>query len=205
MSIPLRPFTTGELLDRTFHLYRNNFFLFAGIAAVAAVLLVAAFALLLVLGFTLPTPGPDVDPRALFTALGIYSGVLGLFYLIGASLVTGATVYAVSRVHLGQLGSIRESYGKVFARIGRLIVIVLSVFLRVLGMVVLAYLAIVPIAILASLIIAATRGNSGVAYVVSLVLVVGAVVTVYALGILVYLKYSLGVHACMLEDTGITA
>lgn len=205
MSAPLRPLTTGELLDRTFYLYRNNFVLFAGIAALAAVLLAAAFALLFALGFTLPTPGPDLDPRAVFTALGIYIGVLALFFLVGASLVTGATVYAVSRVHLGQLGSIRESYAKVFPRIGRLIVIVLSVFLRMVGMVVLAYLAIIPIAILAGLIIAASRGNSVVATVVSFVLVIGAVILVYGLAFYVYLKYSLGVHACMLENTGIIA
>jgi hypothetical protein len=32
MTTPLRPMSTGELLDRTFNLYRNSFVLFAGIA-----------------------------------------------------------------------------------------------------------------------------------------------------------------------------
>src|SRR5215471_11262391 len=32
MTTALRPMTTGEILDRTFNLYRNNFILFAGIA-----------------------------------------------------------------------------------------------------------------------------------------------------------------------------
>ena len=33
MVTVLRPLSTSELLDRTFHLYRNNFVVFAGIAA----------------------------------------------------------------------------------------------------------------------------------------------------------------------------
>ena len=33
MVTVLRPLSTSELLDRTFHLYRNNFLVFVGIAA----------------------------------------------------------------------------------------------------------------------------------------------------------------------------
>ena len=33
MSASLRPLTTGQLLDRTFQTYRQNFLLFAGISA----------------------------------------------------------------------------------------------------------------------------------------------------------------------------
>lgn len=203
MSAPLRPLTTGELLDRTFHLYRNNFVLFAGIAALAALLFVAGLVLLLALGFTLPTPMEGSDPRAMFIPIATYLGLLGLFLLIGTSLATGATVYAVSKVHLGQPGSIHESYGKVFPKIGRLIVIVLSVFLRMLGMLVLAYLAMIPIGILAGLIVAASRGNSVVATIITVVIIIAAVVMVYGLAFRVYLKYSLAVHACMLENTRI--
>ena len=203
MSAPLRPLTTGELLDRTFHLYRNNFVLFAGIAALAALLFVAGLVLLLALGFTLPAPMEGSDPRAMFIPIAIYLGLLGLFLLIGTSLATGATVYAVSKVHLGQPGSIHESYGKVFPKIGRLIVIVLSVFLRMLGMLVLAYLAMIPIGILAGLIVAASRGNSVVDTIIMVVIIIAAVVMVYGLAFRVYLKYSLAVHACMLENTRI--
>src|SRR5215469_5294848 len=32
----LRPLTTGEILDRTFFLYRSNFWLYAGLASIAA-------------------------------------------------------------------------------------------------------------------------------------------------------------------------
>src|SRR5438045_2668746 len=33
MDSTLQPMSTGQVLDRTFHLYRNNFLLFAGISA----------------------------------------------------------------------------------------------------------------------------------------------------------------------------
>jgi hypothetical protein len=36
---PLRPMSTGEILDRTFNLYRNNFVLLAGIAVLPPALL----------------------------------------------------------------------------------------------------------------------------------------------------------------------
>ena len=35
MSTLLRPLSTSKLLDRAFFLYRNNFVVFAGIAAIA--------------------------------------------------------------------------------------------------------------------------------------------------------------------------
>ena len=39
MITPLRPMSTGEILDRTFNLYRNNFVLFAGIAVLPPALM----------------------------------------------------------------------------------------------------------------------------------------------------------------------
>ena len=41
-KIDLRPMTLGEVLDRTFSLYKENFWLFAGIVAIPCLLLVFA-------------------------------------------------------------------------------------------------------------------------------------------------------------------
>ena len=41
MVTVLRPLSTSELLDRTFHLYRNNFVVFAGIAALPQLVVLA--------------------------------------------------------------------------------------------------------------------------------------------------------------------
>ena len=51
MNSALRPMSTAEVLDRTFHLYRNNFVLFVGISMVAYILrLVMPLAMLGVFG-----------------------------------------------------------------------------------------------------------------------------------------------------------
>lgn len=200
MSTPLRPLSTGELLDRTFNLYRNNFMLFAGIAVLAALIFVAALVLLLALGFSIPKPGANVDPRAVLGAFAIYFGVIAIFYTFGASLAMGATIHAVSRVHLGQPGSIGESYRKVLPRIGRIILIVLSIILRMLGMLLLTYLALIPMSFVLIMVGAALSGLGVFGRILMGILGIGIIVTVYGLVIRVYLKYSLAVQASLLED-----
>lgn len=199
MTTALRPMTTGELLDRTFNIYRNNFALFAGISALAGLILVAATVLLVVLGFTVPTPGAQIDPRTVFATLAVYFVVVGLFYLIGGSLAMGATIYAVSKVHLGQQTSIGESYSQVFPWVGRIIRIVLSIGLRMLGVLLLVYLAIVILGL--ALGGAARGGGTGGAVIVFILVLIGILVG-YGFVFRVYLKYSLAVPACLLEKAG---
>jgi hypothetical protein len=200
MNAPLRPLTTGELLDRTFNLYRNHFILFAGIAAIAALMFVAALALLLVLGFRMPATAERVDPRAILAILTVYFLVITIFYLVGASLAMGATIFAVSKVHLGQQGTIRESYRRVLPRIGRIILIVLSIAVRMIGMLLLCYLALIPIGILVSLIGAALAGLGVIGAILMGVFGVGIVGVIYGMVLRVYLKYSLAIQACLLEN-----
>jgi hypothetical protein len=208
MTTALRPMTTGELLDRTFNIYRNNFPLFAGISALAAFILVASTVLLVVLGFTVPTPGAQLDPRTVFTSLAVYFIVVGLFYLIGASLAMGATIYAVSKVHLEQPASIGESYSKVFPELGRIILIVLSIILRMIGVLILVYIA----ALLISFVVALGLGGSAVrgggggnlgGVVILTIFVLLVVVVGYGFVFRVYLKYSLAVQACLLEKAAV--
>ena len=45
MSETLRPSTLGEILDRTAQLYRRNFWLFAGVAALPIAIIIAVSAL----------------------------------------------------------------------------------------------------------------------------------------------------------------
>jgi hypothetical protein len=57
----LRPLTTGEVLDRTFFLYRSNFWLYAGLASIAAgVNVLASLGKLTYLHFaSIPATSPD--------------------------------------------------------------------------------------------------------------------------------------------------
>ena len=62
-GIDLRPMTLGEVLDRTFTLYRERFLLFAGISALPfLVLMIFKFGLLLVERASLTNPTPGQTP-----------------------------------------------------------------------------------------------------------------------------------------------
>jgi hypothetical protein len=106
MTTALRPLSTGELLDRTFSLYRSHFGLFVGI-------------------FALPHLGVLA-----FQCLGVAVGHQGsqlaqlgaqFFWSMGALLLTvivsaasqAATVVAVSQVHLDRPASVSDSFSRV--------------------------------------------------------------------------------------------
>ncbi len=112
MSADIRPLSTGELLDKTFSLYRNNFVVFAGIAAVANVI---PLVLELLVDFT----SGSNDVSALGT---ISTGLIGRIGTIVASAIAqGATVYAVSAIYLGSATSISDALRKVSGKIWRII------------------------------------------------------------------------------------
>jgi hypothetical protein len=105
----LRPLSLGELLDRCFFLYRKNFVLFAGIMALPYLVLLA-FQLV------------GVSLRTFGSAAGLAAGVLWalatLVVTLGVTAASqGATVIAVSHVHLGRPTSIAESFAGIKGRI----------------------------------------------------------------------------------------
>jgi hypothetical protein len=109
MASDLRPLTLGELLDRTFFLYRKNFILFVGIVALPSLLLLA---------FQLA----GVELQSLHLLLGPAARIPWLLATWVVSLgVTaasqGATVIAVSHVHLGRPVTIAESFAGIKGRI----------------------------------------------------------------------------------------
>jgi membrane-anchored glycerophosphoryl diester phosphodiesterase (GDPDase) len=136
-AMELRPLSTGEILDRTFTLYRRYFLLFLGISAIPYILVLAvnmtrAF---LVSGATSRSiqatlslkPQPAVsDPNALFATIGL--GLVALVVAILAYLLTqGATVTAVSQIYLGHEITIGESFRRVKGELASLFgVVILS-------------------------------------------------------------------------------
>ena len=115
MDTHLRPMSLGEILDRTAQLYRSNFLLFAGIAAVNA-------GALMLLGLA------HIGMQTLFQA---QHWTKQLMWLAGASFVVqfvasfvlgglavGANNRAVAWAHLGQPGTIRGAYADVLSRLG---------------------------------------------------------------------------------------
>ncbi len=119
----LRPLTTGELLDRTFFLYRSNFWLFVGLASIAAGVNVGMELLKLVYQhffgvFALAKaagPGQAV-PSGLFALLSVVSSLLS-FAVYGVT--QAATTSAVSSIYLGDETSLKGSLDKVAGRWAR--------------------------------------------------------------------------------------
>jgi len=121
----LRPLSLGELLDRTFSVYKSRFWLFAGIGAISAVLQTLISAAQLVpmhlagaagtLGGVRPRGGIPQSPLAPNYLAGIGIGlalafvVVSLLYLLVFVVTQAATVYALSEVYLGKTTTIGES------------------------------------------------------------------------------------------------
>jgi predicted cation transporter len=106
MATALRPLSTGELLDRTFSLYRNHFVLFVGIFALPH-LCVLAFQCL---AFVLQSPGSNLRNVLVISVFGLIAAVLSM---VVAAAAQAATVVAVSQVHLGRPAGVMDSFSKV--------------------------------------------------------------------------------------------
>jgi hypothetical protein len=121
-SYELRPLTTGEVLDRTFFLYRNNFWLFVGLGAIAAaVSTVTSILRLLYLHFSKAGPVP-----ATFTPVAIGMGVVSSLLYLGVYCVTqAATVSAVTSIYLGDATSMKQAFQAVAGRWYRFLAIAL--------------------------------------------------------------------------------
>jgi hypothetical protein len=121
-TIDLRPLSIGELLDRTFSLYRRNFLLFVGIAAIPE-LLVLALQLAQVLlipgkagvaqpaGSEFQAASPGFSAGA---ALGVFGlAILGIIvYFIAYLFSQGGTLFAVSELYLGRTTTIGQSLSR---------------------------------------------------------------------------------------------
>jgi hypothetical protein len=131
MDTVLRPMSTSQVLDRTFSLYRQHFLLFAGIAALPPALL-----LLGQLGFvgagTLSVLSGRMGLQIAAIVAAVLTGMALLaLWIFGYALCTGASVYAVTRVHLGHKTSIAEAYKLMFPYAGTVLGIVVLAFLSV--------------------------------------------------------------------------
>ncbi len=116
MQTTLRPMSLGEILDRTAQLYRTNFALLVGIAAVyAGTLLVlnlgqiGVAALLGHLHMTRQLP---------WVTLAFVIIVVPLIFIFAGAAVA-ANNRAVSWINLGQPATIRGAYRSIFPRLGR--------------------------------------------------------------------------------------
>ena len=118
-ELDLRPLSLGEILDRTFTLYRRNFLLFFGITALPQ---------LLVLGFNLcqvlfaGRPGTPKVMSGTTVGLGILLALAGfIVYFVAYLFAHGGTVYAISDLYLGRSTSIGASLRRMRGQAGTLL------------------------------------------------------------------------------------
>jgi uncharacterized membrane protein len=205
MESNLRPLSLGEILDRTAQLYRSNFVLFAGIAAVyAGMLLILS---LLQIGVAEAMREMHLARQMQWVSAGIALLVLPLVFIF-AGAAMAANNRAVAWVNLGQPATIRGAYASILPRLGRYLWL----------MTIAAFIAYLPIAILyaayLAFIVLYLRPNGGFAAMsvgnpdpqTSVVIVVVTVVLVLlSIPALVYavwmaLRYSLAIPASVVED-----
>jgi len=127
-NVDLRPMTLGEVLDRTFSLYRENFLLFTGIAALPyLLLLILRFVFLL--GSRSSLQGTPNFSSGFIG--GIILGAVGalVVWVILLGIAQAATVWAVSELYLGRTASVRGAYANSKGRILPIVSIIIMVFI----------------------------------------------------------------------------
>jgi hypothetical protein len=128
-NFDLRPLSLGEILDRTFSLYRRHFVLFVGIAAVPQLAILVFNLTRLWLArtpFVLTSGGPLFRLSNGLAPLGLV-GTLGIviFNDLVYTFAHGATVLAVSEVNFGRATTIGASLRRMWGNLGRLFLITL--------------------------------------------------------------------------------
>jgi hypothetical protein len=133
-TMELRPMTLGEVLDRTFTLYKQNFWLFAGIVAIPY-LIVVVFSVVYSSMLAIPaTRGTMVTPTMAGEMLGQALMTLVLYslvYLMVFASAQAATVVAVSDLYLGRPAGLAQSYARVRGRIFTVLVVMVLIFAMV--------------------------------------------------------------------------
>jgi len=205
-TIELRPLSLGELLDRTFTLYRGHFWVFVGIMAIPASFgipvnyLVLSFeGNMLFMGKPTLTPSPGL-------IFGLFAGIFAfaILLILGHSIALAAVTHAVSEAYLGRRTTVRDSYRSIQGKFWRLMGVILNIAIRLLGIMVLVF---VVIAGVGGMLIAATAAAGGQAVVAAVTVLLVLFVYLFGAVAFVYLalRYAVSIPALMLENLGVLA
>jgi hypothetical protein len=188
----LRPLTTGEILDRTFFLYRSNFWLYVGLASIAA-----GASVLTSIGklayFRLNATMQSSSPKAMvWTSVITVVGLLVYFAVY--SVTHAATVSAVSAIYLGEETSIGAALGAVRGNWVRFCLISLWQSWSA-GWIFLLLFA--PAVLIPAL---GLRNLNGL-----VALLVGLAMISFVYGIIAYIRNSLAIPAAVMENLRVRA
>jgi hypothetical protein len=139
-ALDLRPLSLGEVLDRTFSLYRRHFLLFLGITAIPQLLILAVnlAQTLFTKAPVVPTPPPTEQFQSTASgglmAFGFLGILIGLVvYLVCYLFAQGGTVFAVSELYLGRTTTIGASLSRMRGQLGSLFGVIILNGLATMG------------------------------------------------------------------------
>jgi hypothetical protein len=197
MDNQLRPLNLGEILDRTAQLYRRNFWLFVGTAALP-LLLVLALAIPAGAVFVLPSIANhgvwENTPATIIAIVLLCLIFLPIYLAVYVYSYAGVTQATVS-VHLGEKPTIRATLKSVRPRFWTYLW-----YLLLQGIMVALVPAAVAVAIIAPLIFLMSRSGEDIASRFALGFLV-FLVAVAVFGVMLWLTFSfmLGMAACIVE------
>jgi hypothetical protein len=209
-TVELRPMSLGELLDRTFRLYRNHFLLFVGIMAIPAMFSIPANVLVFslqgsLMGGMAAHPGrpPAFPSPGLMAGIGAgYFAFLILLTLVYSIAVAAATA-AVADVYLGRTATVRGAFEKIRERFWRLMGVVANLVLRIGGL----FVVVVVVAIGLAYSIGPggdPSQNIGLVLILFFVLMI-AYIAALVLAVFLALRYAVSIPVLMLENHGVLA
>jgi hypothetical protein len=204
-TVELRPLSLGELLDRTFSLYRKHFWLFVGIMAIPAAFVIPERVLLLNFQgtfFTMAPGRPPVMPSPGFIG-GVIAGYLAFMvvFMVVYSVGMGAAASAVADAYLGRTSTVRGSYAKIRAKFWKLLGVVVNIWLRLLGIVIPVILAGAGLTV--GITVATGNQNNPIMIAVMMLLFVLIYVAAFALAVWFALRYAVSIPVLMIEDLGV--
>jgi glycerophosphoryl diester phosphodiesterase family protein len=204
-TVDLRPLSLGELLDRTFSLYKKHFWLFVGIMAIPSAFMIPANILILSFQGSLMnvSPGrPPVLPAPGYIA-GVILGYMAFMavFLIVYSIAIGAATVAVADAYLGRPSTVRGAYARIRAKFWKLIGVVINIFLRVFG-ILLLIMAVAGGLVVAIAFGAGMRGNP---LVMALMMLLFLFFYFAAIVFCVWfaLRYAVSIPILMIENLGV--
>lgn len=183
----LRPLTLGEILDRTFSIYRSNFKLFVGLAALPAAVELIMNLIQLAMVHPLRHQTPQLTTS--LVTLG-FACVSGLLLFLAANMIQAATVFALSETYLGNqitiVSSLRATISRWYSYLG--------VALWQIG----SFIWIPILLVIPGVVLIVAMKGSGLAILGGVLVFIG-VLGGYIGGLIMYLRNSLGVQAVVIE------
>jgi hypothetical protein len=197
----LAPLTTGQVLDRTFALYRSHFLLFAGLAVFPAAvsLLFGLVRIAYLLATHTPLDGSGGAPlsRPYLVNLGLVL-VGGFFRICVYGISVSATTWCIARIYLGEPATMKSGFDFAFRKWFRYLLLAMAQFWFAFWL--------PTLAMFAAVILAAVAGSfGGIGNLAAGFLIVAVVIGYLVWLVISSIRVALAIPVCVVEGQKIVA